>query len=601
MRLAERRDRSSFSSADMTCFARTHQQPSATLAATTQPAATQVRATSHDARHGAFTHSRHVACLPSSPPPSPPPPSPPPPSPPPPSPPPPPPCGNGQLEAGEQCDVGWQWGGSNVSEGGCNPSTCTFNPGWVCQQPGSPASVYSLGLPDIPGPVPIPGPGDTVLIGQGWGEVPRGVNISCWCIAPPGWYASPQLNCLALPCPFPARCVEKPFQPGNGTECVAGSDGAQCSRCSRRWYRLGADCLPCPSGVSPALILLCVFLGAAFLYIAPKLAQLASPKALGYIKGLLQYLTNLDISFSISLKWPPALLSAFKWLKSLTSGLQLAAPECLSGSWNFFLEVQLILIGCAVLYALVLFWSEVSRLNMRLIRIHPDRSDTGRWLGFIPSSTKALLEYFDVLAARRNQMKQVAGFMTAITYIYVCNALLKAWDCVSTGGGMVLKSDTSTSCTSAKMLSFRKLAAGLLVAVGAGVPLATAAWLRHLRHRAKRDSALTRKAWWGLGDPVTRFGWGAFYEIYRFRHVRDAPRLRRRGAPRTCTVSCPPPRRAGSASAPALTGPGTPWPCALRPTSRRWCTWRSYSSSSHRTWWPRARSRPSCRCSSTAP
>ena len=418
--------------------------------------------------------------------------------------------------------MGWQWGGSNLSQGGCNPSTCTFNPGWVCQQPGSPASIYSLGLPDIPGPVPIPGPGDTVLIGQGWGEVPRSQNLSCWCIAPAGWYASPQLNCVALPCPFPARCVEKAFQPGNGTECVTGSDGAQCSRCSRRWYRLGADCLPCPSGVSPALILLCIFLGAAFLYIAPKLAQLASPKALGYIKGLVQYLTNLDISFSISLKWPPALLSAFKWLKSLTSGLQLAAPECLSGNWNFYVEVQLILVGCGVLYALVLFWSELSRLSIRLIRMNPDRSDTGHWLGFIPSSNHALLEYHDALVARRNQMKQVAGFMTAITYIYVCNALLKAWDCVNTAEGMVLKSDTSTSCTSAKMLSFRKLAAGLLVAVGVGVPLGTAAWLRHLRRRTKRDSALTRKAWFGLGDPVTRFGWGAFYEVYRFRNLRDA-------------------------------------------------------------------------------
>ena len=86
------------------------------------------------------------------------------------SPPPPPNCGNGQLDAGEDCDVGFQWQGAAVP--GCDTVTCRFRTGWACGQPGS----LLTAQPDEEGPIPIPGPGDAVLlqngIAQGWGEVP---------------------------------------------------------------------------------------------------------------------------------------------------------------------------------------------------------------------------------------------------------------------------------------------------------------------------------------------------------------------------------------------------------------------------------------------
>jgi hypothetical protein len=221
----------------------------------------------------------------------------------------------------------------------------------------------------------------------------------------------------------------------------------------------------------------------------------------------------LDISFDIRLKWPQALIDAFVWLKSLTQGLQLAAPECLSGSWNYYLEVELILIAVACMYATAFIYAEIARGNLKLIRVAANPDDKGVWLGFIPARTDTLLDYVDTLVLRRNQMKQVIGFMTAIAYIYVVGALLKAWDCVETSNGRVMRSDTTITCDSPKLLAFRRIAAAVVVVAGGGVPVATALWVRRLRRQTKADSGLRRTAWKGLADPVTRAGWGPFYEV----------------------------------------------------------------------------------------
>jgi hypothetical protein len=213
---------------------------------------------------------------------------------------------------GEQCDVGWMWGGSNATAG-CDPVTCTFRAGFSCVQPG-------VGdTPDVPGPVRIPGPDGTYLVGRGWGEVPQHSALNCWCTAPPGFFANTTTGCVATACPFPRRCIEAPFAPGNGTHCVEGSEGDACIKCSKRWYRLAGDCRPCPEGVSPAVILLGIGVGFFFLYVGPKLSQLASPQAIALLRGLVMYLQYLSLSFDIQMAWPKELLEAFNWLKTLTS------------------------------------------------------------------------------------------------------------------------------------------------------------------------------------------------------------------------------------------------------------------------------------------
>jgi hypothetical protein len=110
--------------------------------------------------------------------------------------------------------------------------TCRFVQGWACQQPGSP------GLAEIEGPIPVPGPGGTTYVNalgvpQGWGQVPRGSVLSCWCANGPGTYANTTNNCVPEPCPYPARCVDSTV-PFNGTVCVNGAEGIACISCSKR-------------------------------------------------------------------------------------------------------------------------------------------------------------------------------------------------------------------------------------------------------------------------------------------------------------------------------------------------------------------------------
>ncbi len=66
----------------------------------------------------------------------------------------------------------------------------------------------------------------------------------------------------------------------------------------------------------------------------PKLAMLSSPQAVALLRSLVMYLQYLSLSLDVRLRWPPALLAAFTWLKALTNGIDLAAPECVATNWS---------------------------------------------------------------------------------------------------------------------------------------------------------------------------------------------------------------------------------------------------------------------------
>ncbi len=171
---------------------------------------------------------------------------------------------------------------------GCS-SACQFLPGWKCQQPGSPGGDFA----DVEGPFAIPGPGGTTLtdaqgVPQGWGAVPALYNFSCWCANPAGTYANETLNCVAEPCPYPGRCVDRTV-PNNGTACGIGSEGVACVRCSLQYYRYRDECRPCPKS-QYAVVLLGVGVGVFLLYVGPKLSKLTSPQAVALLRSLVMYL-----------------------------------------------------------------------------------------------------------------------------------------------------------------------------------------------------------------------------------------------------------------------------------------------------------------------
>jgi hypothetical protein len=101
--------------------------------------------------------------------------------------------------------------------------------------------------------------------------------------------------------------------------------------------------------------------------------------------------------------------------------------------------------------------------------------------------------------------------------VYITGVLLEAWDCITTpDGGSMLRSDPTTSCTSASHLRFRRLAMVCVCVVAPGVPLAYTLWLRRLRATALAEPSTFRPVWRGLADPSTRASWGSLFQMYRF-------------------------------------------------------------------------------------
>ena len=184
------------------------------------------------------------------------------------------------MDPGEQCDVGFEYGGLNSSAPGCDAATCTgakfsfvlvyppplpiailaVRPNWACHQIGSP-DLPAVTPALFPGEVAIPGPGQTFLLDANgyplfWGVAPARMNVSCRCANDAGTYANESVaDCAAAPCPYPARCVAVGKR-NNGTACVGGSEGVGCAQCSVRWYRYGLECRPCPTGIPVTLVLL---------------------------------------------------------------------------------------------------------------------------------------------------------------------------------------------------------------------------------------------------------------------------------------------------------------------------------------------------------
>jgi len=411
--------------------------------------------------------------------------------------------------------VGFEWGGLNVS--GCDSATCLFKPGWRCQQPGVD------GLPDAEGPVRVPGPGGTNLtvngVLQGWGEVPLATSVTCWCANSAGTYANTSNECVAQPCPFPVRCVDR-TTPANGTVCKQGSSGAACDTCSPRWYKYNTDCLPCPSGPPVAIILLSIGLGGMLLYVGPKLTSLASPQALAVLRSLVMYLQYLSLSFSLRLHWPQQLVKAFAWLRALTDGIELAAPECMVNSWNYYSYVQALLIGITSLFAAAFLVHQFAIFQARFVRLHGPDVEPGApacVLGLFRGGNERAFRILRSLREQKNAMKQFAAFALGVAYVYITGVLLQAWSCyTSSDGTSKMFSDPDVICTTPKHAAFRSGALVVLVIVAPGVPLGYALWIRHLQRRAQGRFGETRPVrWCGLADPATREAWGVLYEMVR--------------------------------------------------------------------------------------
>ena len=194
--------------------------------------------------------------------------------------------------------------------------------------------------------------------------------------------------------------------------------------CAKRWYRYADECRECPKGVPVGVILLAVLGGGFLLYVSSMLSKFTTPQAVALLRSLIQYLQYLSLSLSINVRWPAALLRFFAYLRALTNGIDLAAPECVSNNWSYALYVQLLCAGLAIIFALLALRHEWVRFRKRSIRLRPlgalhRRRDS--WWAYLPfgaplvlwtrEDNEALLQRVHELNVLTNSIKATGAFI----------------------------------------------------------------------------------------------------------------------------------------------------------------------------------------------
>ena len=111
------------------------------------------------------------------------------------------------------------------------------------------------------------------------------------------------------------------------------------------------------------------------------------------------------------------------------------------------------------------------------------------------------------------QIKQTTALVMNFLYVFVTSVLLKAFDCVPGPNGEVLRAFPDTSCATTSHKKMQRLALGLLVTIGPGVPLMYVLYIRRLRRTTKL----------GLSDPRTLVAFGGLYGVYKFRFSTPLP------------------------------------------------------------------------------
>ena len=323
--------------------------------------------------------------------------------------------------------------------------------------------------------------------------MPHLANVTCWCANAAGTYANPSAGCVTAPCPFPLRCQDmSPYVKSNGTVCSTGAKGQACELCISRYYRYQDTCAPCPKNQNVAVIVGALLgLGLA-LRLSALVSQVATPQAIALLRSLGNYLQYLSITLGIRLKWPPALLGFFRYLRVLVGSIDLAAPECLT-PWSYSKYLSILLGGFAGLMGAAAVAHAYYGAKTRSLALQC----RGQY------SSKAVHSAFMVTV----QIKQTTALIMNFLYVFLTSVLLKAFDCVPGPNGQVLRAFPDTSCASTSHKKMQRLALGLLVTIGPGIPLMYVLYIRRLQRATKL----------GLSDPRTLVAFGGLYGVYKFR------------------------------------------------------------------------------------
>lgn len=399
---------------------------------------------------------------------------------PPPSPPPPPPlCGNGALDPGETCDEGFGPGLNQTQRAACD-STCQFDSLYTCSD---------------------------------W------TATNCTCSNAAGVFAveeateengaaaggCAQTRCVA----YPNRCL------ANGAGCVEGSWKTGCIACKLGYYRSGSRCKLCGDNTAASAAVVAVVTVVAGL-VGYRAAQILDNTSTALIKGIVSSMQYISINVDVDVKWPDQIVAIGRWFASINFNLDIIAPECVSGSFNWYYIFWIGAVIVPVTLALLLVARQIllKRAYVRTV-ISIDGDETGYFIRRRSTFTRRELKRFHsldgslVIAELQRQYQNRVAVRTfavlalTVMYLPVVRLCLQSYECIYHGDGYVLEHDTDLACDAPLHRVTQAVASLILLFVGLGTPALVLLRVRQLRLKQTLDGARELTSW------------GALYDIYR--------------------------------------------------------------------------------------
>jgi hypothetical protein len=244
-----------------------------------------------------------------------------------------------------------------------------------------------------------------------------------------------------------------------------------------------------------------------------------STSALRSVFNTIQY---LSVSLNLSFEWPGPVLDVADWFASFNFGIQIFAPECITGFdwtkvfWGGVVGAPVMIFGtifCALNLAKLQYKFMVRSIRHdkeigyyfkgRFGAVIGHKKNCISWSG--DKVLYALHKKYRVLASFR----KFFGLCLTVIYLPVINLCLQAFDCYDVGSTRVLSADAKVDCDSETHIFIQSVAGVVGCVVGIGIPLFVLIRVRNIRVCTKLD------------DNRVLDATGAWYEVFR-RPATDA-------------------------------------------------------------------------------
>ena len=400
-------------------------------------------------------------------------------APPPPPPPPPPLCGNGALDPGESCDEGFGSGLNGSDRAACD-ATCQFDALYACTD---------------------------------W------TAATCTCSNPVGVFAVKEATetngaddggCAQTSCTlYPDRCLP------NGAGCVEGSWRTACVACEIGYYRSGAFCKKCGDNTAASAAVV-VFVTVIAGLVGYRAAQVLDNTSTALIKGIVSSMQYVSINVDVNIRWPDEMVAIGRWFSSVNLNIDIIAPECISGSFNWY---YIFWVGAVIFPATIALILVIREIYLRRAYVQTvitiDGDDSGYFI-----RAKTLFTGRDVKChhspdgmlviaelqrqyQKRVAVRKFAVLLLTVIYLPIVRLCLQSYDCIYHGDGYVLEHDVDLSCEAPIHRATQFMASLILLVVGMGVPVMVLLKVRSIRMHGDLDGARELTSW------------GALYDIYR--------------------------------------------------------------------------------------